>query len=85
MILHLIYLQLLSGSHDVIDISFVVDASMTHSTTTKEGGSGDNNCYNYRANEFADLVEEGITYSQMKVGLPNVTSSNYSSVLTMLF
>jgi len=66
--------KLLSGSHDVIDISFVVDATMTHSITTKqpqEGGSGDN-CYNYRANEFADLVEEGITYSQMKIMIEKV-------------
>merc|ERR1712136_278743 len=66
--------KLLSGSHDVIDISFVVDATMTHSnsnTKPQEGGSGDN-CYNYRANEFADLVEEGITYSQMKIMIEKV-------------
>lgn len=61
--------QLLQGSHETIDVSFIVEAPSLTQKATAEAEAREllGNCYESSVTDRGKLYEEGITYAQMQV------------------
>jgi len=61
--------QLLVGSHETIDLEFVVDASSLANKAAQESEAREllGSCYVSTVTDGGKLYEEGITYAQMQV------------------